>query len=209
MPDVIYILINEAMPGFVKVGRTATSVEQRMKELDNTSMPLPFECFHAAEVPSGVTVERLLHAAFKDKRIRKRREFFKIDPEQVRSALLLAQTKDVTPRDDVFEEVEDVEALNKARNRRGGFSFEDVDIPIGSKLTFSKDDNFICIVRANNKVEFEGDVSSLSKTALDVLHRLGYNWKAVAGPDYWQFEDETLTARRLRFEDDARNDENL
>lgn len=126
MPDVIYILINEAMPGFVKVGRTSTSVEQRMKELDNTSMPLPFECFHAAEVPSGVTVERLLLAAFKDKRIRKRREFFKIDPEQVRSALLLAQTRDVTPRDDVFEEVEDVEALNKARNRRGGFSFEDV-----------------------------------------------------------------------------------
>lgn len=76
-------------------------------------------------------------------------------------------------------------------------------------MTFSKDDNFICIVRANNKVEFEGDVSSLSKTALDVLHRLGYNWKAVAGPDYWQFEDETLTARRLRFEDGARNDENL
>lgn len=30
----IYILINEAMPGYTKVGKTTTSVEQRMRELD-------------------------------------------------------------------------------------------------------------------------------------------------------------------------------
>ena len=40
MPDgIIYILINAAMPGYVKLGQTTTSVEQRMKELDTTSTP--------------------------------------------------------------------------------------------------------------------------------------------------------------------------
>ena len=31
---VIYILMNEAMPGFTKIGKTTSSVEKRMKELD-------------------------------------------------------------------------------------------------------------------------------------------------------------------------------
>jgi hypothetical protein len=36
MPEIVYVLTNEAM---VKIGRTSTSVEQRIKELDNTSLP--------------------------------------------------------------------------------------------------------------------------------------------------------------------------
>lgn len=195
------------MPGFVKVGRTTTSVEQRMRELDSTSMPLPFECFHAAEVQNGALVERHIHAAYKDRRVRKRREFFQVDPEQIRSALMLAQIRDVTPRGDVVEEAEDIEALNKARTKRGNFSFDLVKIPAGSLLTFSKDDTITCVVIDNKKVDFEGEITSLSKSALDVVHRLGYEWKAVAGPDYWQFEDETLTARRLRLEDEVANED--
>lgn len=34
MADIIYVLTNEAMEGFVKIGFTTTSVEQRIKELD-------------------------------------------------------------------------------------------------------------------------------------------------------------------------------
>ncbi len=116
---------------------------------------------------------------------------------------MLAQIKDVTPREDVVEEPEDIRALNKARNKRGNFNFELVNIPIGSTLTFSKDDDVSCIVIDNKKVDFEGTAMSLSKSALAVVHRLGYTWKALAGPDYWQFEGETLTARRLRFEEEA------
>ena len=59
----VYILINEAMPGYIKIGRTSTSVEQRMKELDKTSVPLPFQCYYAARVEDDQTLERTLHAA--------------------------------------------------------------------------------------------------------------------------------------------------
>lgn len=49
MNEIIYILINEAMPGYVKVGRTTTSLEQRIRELNSsTSVPLPFTAFHAS-----------------------------------------------------------------------------------------------------------------------------------------------------------------
>ena len=38
----VYVLINEAMPGYVKVGKTAGPVTDRMKALDSTGVPLPF-----------------------------------------------------------------------------------------------------------------------------------------------------------------------
>ena len=37
MAEIVYVLTNEAIEGMVKIGRTSTSVEQRIKELDNTS----------------------------------------------------------------------------------------------------------------------------------------------------------------------------
>lgn len=201
MADIIYILINDAMEGFVKIGLTTTSVEQRMRELDSTGIPLPFTCFHASEVIDGRKVERLLHDAFKNDRTRPRREFFKIDPERVRSALLLAQVKDVTPRGDVETEDGDVEALSKYRKRRGKFIMENFAIPVGAVLTLSKDESITCTVLEGNNVEFEGEVMTLSGSCLQAMHSLGFTWKSVAGPDYWQYEGETLVAIRNRYEE--------
>ena len=90
MTGIVYVLTNDAMEGLVKIGRTTTSVEQRVRELDNTGLPLPFECFYAAEVVDATLVERRLHHIFSDKRVRTNREFFRADPNQVKSAILLA-----------------------------------------------------------------------------------------------------------------------
>ncbi len=70
------------MEGVVKIGRTANSAEQRIRELDNTSLPLPFQCFYAAEVVNSALVEGELHRIFSDKRIRSNREFFRVDANQ-------------------------------------------------------------------------------------------------------------------------------
>jgi hypothetical protein len=37
----------------------------------------------------------------------------------------------------------------------------------------------------NKQVDFEGGLMSLSASALKVIHRMGYSWKQIAGPDYW------------------------
>jgi len=82
MHEIVYVLINEAMPGYVKIGKT-TDLEQRMRSLDNTSLPLPFECFYAVQVDDANHVEKHLHDAFEDSRVRKNREFFEIAPESI------------------------------------------------------------------------------------------------------------------------------
>ena len=44
----VYILTNPVMPGIVRIGKTKRPedmIEKRIKELDNTAVPMPFEPF--------------------------------------------------------------------------------------------------------------------------------------------------------------------
>lgn len=43
MPEIVYVLTNEAMPGLVKIGRTNNELAARIRALYSTSVPLPFE----------------------------------------------------------------------------------------------------------------------------------------------------------------------
>lgn len=59
MPDIVYILQNDSMPGLVKIGRTSSNLEDRIRQLDTTGVPLPFRCFYAAEVKDGALSQSL------------------------------------------------------------------------------------------------------------------------------------------------------
>jgi hypothetical protein len=82
--QIVYVLTNPAMLGLVKIGKTTQlEVEDRMKQLFSTGVPVPFDCAFACQVKDAAEVERALHMAFGDHRINPNREFFKIDPERV------------------------------------------------------------------------------------------------------------------------------
>lgn len=195
---IIYVLINEAMPGYTKIGKTSTSVEQRIRELDSSGVPLPFECFFAGRFADIDFVERRIHDAFADSRTRKRREFFEVDPARIRSALEIGMIEDVTPQADIIESADDQTALDKARVRTGLFNFKMVDIPPGSVLTFVKNEAITCEVVNKSEVTFEDETLSISAAALRVINSLGYNWTKISGPQHWKFGDETLYERRQR-----------
>ena len=195
MPSIIYILINESMPGYVKIGRT-DNLEQRIRSLDTTSIPLPFECFYACTVADAEKTEKLLHDAFLDHRVRSSREFFEISPERAVSALKLAEIENVTPGRDYVESSEDQQALNQARKRRAVFNFKMVDIPVGAELGFVRDGSVKARVADSKTIELDGEVTSLSASAQRLL---GYP-NQVAGTLYWTYEGETLDERRRRME---------
>jgi hypothetical protein len=195
MEEIIYILINEAMPGYVKIGLT-TNLEQRIRSLDTTSVPLPFECFYACTVNDSSFVEKQLHDAFLDHRVRSSREFFEVSPERVVSALKLAEIKNVTPGRDFVESKEDQQALNQARTRRAVFNFKMVEIPVGGELTFVNDENIKAKVVDKRLIELNGEITSPSASAQKLL---GYPYQ-VQGTIYWLYEGETLDERRRRLE---------
>ncbi len=200
MDEIIYILTNEAMSGYVKIGKTSTSLEQRVRELNSsTSLPLPFTVFYACSVKDAQFVEHQLHDAFDDNRVNPKREFFRVAPERVVAALKLAEVENITPKKDFVESREDQEALNAARKIRSRFNFEMVKIPIGTELYFSRDENIkakVVDTHSVNSIELDGKKTSLSKSAQKIL---GYDY-GVAGTDYWMYEGETLDEHRRRFE---------
>ena len=198
MSEIVYILINEAMPGYVKIGRT-NNLEQRMRQLDTTGVPLPFECFYACTVADAGFIEKQLHDAFGDQRIRSNREWFEIAPERITAALRIAQIEDITPNRDFVENIEDQKALDKARERRSIFNFQMVEIPVGATLTFTRDSSVSCVVVNNRQVQYLDRIVSLGAAAQDAL---GYS-RAIQGPLYWEYEGETLVGRRLRMEADV------
>ncbi len=204
MPEgIVYVLTNEAMPGYIKIGRTGEDLLKRMRDLDSTGIPLPFACFFAKQVADAEFVEKKLHETFADVRVRHKREFFTIDPLRVRSAMDLVTGQEVTPKDDVVQDDDDEKSLEKARKRKANFNFDMVNIPHSSELVFIKDQQVTCTVIDNKKVLFEGEETSLSAAALTAARKLGYNWPSVAGPNYWTYEGETLDERRLRMETDG------
>jgi hypothetical protein len=203
---IVYVLVNPAFDNYVKVGRT-TNLEQRLRSLDNTSVPLPFRCVYAVEVVDEVAVERLVHAAFADHRTRTGREFFEIDPQRVISALKLTSGQEVTPHKDIAEDDEGLAALEKAEGRRRIIGLFDVGLKVGDELTFANDEQVNATVLSNKKVEFEGVAESVSSSALKVLHRQGYEWTTTNGWTYWQFDGETLNERRRRLEDEQAESE--
>jgi hypothetical protein len=194
--SIVYVLTNESMPGYVKIGMTEREISSRILELDNTSVPLPFQCYYAAKVVDYKKVERALHVAFGDSRIRSTREFFSIDPFRVKAILELLCEEDVTPREQVVESSEDSSALEKAVKRGRRFSFSSAGIPIGATLELIRSQNISCQVTSDSTVRFENEEMSVSKAALIALQKLGYNWTAVAGTEYWLYNGETILSLR-------------
>ncbi len=193
MPEIIYILINEAMPGYIKIGRT-NDINRRIQDLDWTNIPLPFQCFYAARVKDVNFVEKQIHTAFADNRVRSNREFFKMNPERVVAIIKLVELENVTPKQNVESNPDIQDELEKIYTKR--FNFESAKIPIGSELIFTRDQNVKAKVVSNGNIEINGEVKSLSRAAQELLH-VNY---PVQGPIFWIFEDETLDERRKRIE---------
>ncbi len=196
MKEIIYVLTNECMPGLVKIGRTATSLQQRMRELFNTSVPYPFECFYAAWVENAAVVECKLHYAFGEQRVPSNREFFRLDPNRVKAILDLVAVEEVTS--DVESDLSP--ELKEYVERRAPFRFSFADIPVGAELQFVRDDTVTCRVINDKLIEFRGHQTSLSSAASELLQERGWKATQVQGPNYWIYEGETLEERRQRIE---------
>ena len=192
---IVYILTNESMPDTIKVGITE-NLNRRIRELDNTSTPLPFECYYAVEVENASAIEKKIHEGLDDKRVRQSREFFYATPEQAKAILEIAEVmggKNVTPKEDIVETPQDKQALENARKKRGRIDYFGIlGIKKGTTLTFSKDENITCIVSDNGKVIFRDKETTLSGSALLITNEMGYDWGQVQGAGYWCYQGKTL-----------------
>lgn len=183
---IVYVLTNPAMPGIVKIGKTARgSVDARLNELYTTGVPVPFECAFAGSVEDESKVEQAFHLAFGPYRLNPKREFFEIEPEQAIALLKLMTIKDLTPS--IQEEANNVDidakaGSDKLKARRPVQNFLEMGIPEGSELKFTQADES-CMVLNGRRVSYKGEEISL--TAL--TKRLLEIDRPVQPSPYWLF----------------------
>ncbi|HJW03313.1 MAG TPA: GIY-YIG nuclease family protein [Azospira sp.] len=193
--QIVYVLTNPAMPGLVKIGKTTQlEVEERMKQLYSTGVPVPFDCAFACKVKDATEVEKALHFAFGMTRINPNREFFRLEPERVISVLQLLKVDDITQQFEQTLEL-DIPSADKQsaqafkRTMRPPMNFHELGIPDGSIL-ISKDGAYQCTVVGEKKVDFNGNVSSLTAATRKMLE-LPDDYPLQPSP-HWTFNGKTV-----------------
>ena len=135
----IYCFSNPSMEGYVKVGMTMRTPEERADELFTTGVPFPFKIEFAVKTQEPKKNEKLLHSILSRYGERcPRREFFRISIDEVRTFFDLIiinggeEWKEVEVEEDT-EEVEEVEEVEEEVE-------EDVEgIEVDSIELFKKD----------------------------------------------------------------------
>ena len=188
---IVYVLTNPAMPGIVKVGKTAReNIETRLNELYSTGVPVPFECEYAARVEDETDVEKAFHIAFSPYRINPKREFFQIEAEQAVALLKVMAIEDVTPSLQAEAEKVDADAREGARRlktRRPNLNFVEMGIPIGSELLFHQDGKTVEVV-SEKKVQYDGKEFSLTAISTELA---GLGRRVSPGP-LWYYKGKTI-----------------
>lgn len=183
------------MPEYIKIGFTHGDVKERLKQLDRTGTPLPFEVYYAATVENAEKEEKWLHSIFADRRARDTREFFRMNPEYAALALKRVEIKEEKIDSGLTKEQE--KEIDEVKERRSRFHFADYGISIGSKLTFTRDSNIQAEVVEGDKIKIGDKVSSLSTFAMELL---GYQ-RRPQGTLYFEYEGEILDDRRRRIDE--------
>jgi T5orf172 domain len=193
--QIIYVLTNPAMHGLVKIGKTTQlEVDERMKQLYSTGVPVPFDCAFACQVKDAHEVEKALHFAFGNTRINPNREFFKIEADRVISVLKLLKVDDITAQFEHKLEA-DIEAVDKQSaqqlkdTKRPRMDFYELGITQGSILV-SKDGSLQVKVVEPKKVELNGEVCSLTEATRKLLN-LAEGYPIQPSP-YWTFNGKTV-----------------
>lgn len=76
----VYVMCNDAMPGYYKIGATCRAPSIRAEDLSSsTSVPCSFDVIMYIEVESPFSIESLLHHEYEKFRVSASREFFKMD----------------------------------------------------------------------------------------------------------------------------------
>lgn len=75
---IIYFLSNPSMPDVIKIGFTTGTIEERIRQLNTTGVPLPFEVAALFKVRDPQSCEKSIHDCLSEYRINSGREFFKI-----------------------------------------------------------------------------------------------------------------------------------
>ena len=88
------------------------------------------------------------------------------------------------------------------RKTRPSFTFSALGVSQGSVIKFTKDSSITSKVAGDTEVEYEGMKYKLGPLTRKLMQeKFGVIWATCRGTDYWSYDGEILTHRRMRIEE--------
>ncbi len=207
-------MVNQAMPGIVKIGRTARATSDRANELSTTGVPHDFVVVYDQQFLDCVEAERKIHEYFSDFRVNKNREFFKITPKEAIDFIRLSDGRVDNDSTSLYGDQHLFLYLAKIKNRKyriGLFkssstktlSKEDLDILIMQlEIAYELPDEVWGVLESNHLCFYlEDQKTKLEKIIVSEIQ------KYFTSNTYWKLskpdDDQTIIVRSESFEDFA------
>ena len=205
--EVVYVMINKAMPDHIKVGITTEyGLNSRLKSMDGTNVPFAFKIYYAAVVDHARTIEKKISKIFSEQRASKNREFYSVPAERMKETISMAAKRVISsaeqepgvnhpPVNPVVvngKPAEGSKTSSVKEERKPPFRFNHLQIRPGSILYFVKDKEITCEVADDRHVIYKGEKMGLSKAAKLALNSKGHQGKSYQGPPYWEYKGRTL-----------------
>ena len=183
----VFILTNDAMPGFVRLDfTTKDDVTARIRKVNRSELPVPYRVEYAARVPDCEALERSLRFVFSDFCEERGSNFFKINPDLLRAAIEPAAIATVELDDEELGIEPDMRTkMDQLSAYHDALRFEALKLEPGTALNFVKDPSLTCTVIGNGMVEFEGNAATPAEASVKAMQKLGFEWDRVSATDYW------------------------
>jgi len=108
-PGYVYILINESMPGLLKIGKTRRDSRSRARELYKTGVPTPYQVAFELFCDGYDRTECQIHDELSDFRVNNNREFFRYPLDKAIN--LLQNLGNSSLEEDAFAAIDITEGL--------------------------------------------------------------------------------------------------
>ena len=178
----VYVMLNPAMPGVVKIGRTRGQTKARARQLHSTGVPKEFVVLWQELVHDSDEVEKEIHERFKTSRVNSRREFFEVEPQEAIQTLMEVarfyhfDLSAKSPRVPIFEELKakfgsdlrpDIMAVNVAEADLGAMFLEVVRVPADLK-TKKQYIDYVDLDVLGDRFTFYQSLESVAKKVVDL-----------------------------------------
>lgn len=183
----VFVLINDAMPGFVRVDFSGKDdVAEKVARVNESAPPVPFRVYLAAKVGDWKLLKRNLRFLFDKYCDAANPEFYTVNPEMIRAAVELAAIEQVELADTAIGISSGKRAqMDLLRASHGALKFLALKAEPGSQLFFARHPSITCTVAEGGLVEYGGKEMTPALAAERALAELGFAWTDLAGTDYW------------------------
>ncbi len=183
----VFVLINDAMPGFVRVDFSAKdNVAERIARVNQDAPPVPFRVYLAARVSDWKLVSRNLRFLFNDYCDPENPDFYTVNPELIRAAIELSVIEELElSAKDVGISARKKAQMDLLRASHQALKFLALKAEPGTCLYFARDASITCTVAEGGLVEFGDKEVTPAIAAERALSKLGFGWRDIAGTDYW------------------------